>query len=89
MATAVRPTPSTTGIELPSSATPDEIRLAQDRFIAFWSDIDQLVIPQSHARITHPDLDARNVLVRGAGHLSLPVDGRVIREIGLALAHLD
>ncbi len=59
------------------------------RFIAFWSDIDQLVIPQSHARITHPDLDARNVLVRGAGHLSLPVDGRVIREIGLALAHLD
>lgn len=59
------------------------------RFIAFWSDIDQLVIPQSNARITHPDLDARNVLVRGAGHLSLPVDGRVVREIGLALAHLD
>ncbi|MFM9135584.1 MAG: alpha/beta fold hydrolase [bacterium] len=59
------------------------------RFIAFWSNIDQLVIPQSNARITHPDLAARNVLVRGAGHLSLPVDGRVIREIGLALAHLD
>jgi len=59
------------------------------RFIAFWSDIDQLVIPQSNARITHPDLAARNVLVRGAGHLSLPVDGRVVREIGLALAHLD
>ena len=59
------------------------------RFIAFWSDIDQLVIPQSHGRIEHPDLDARNVLIRGVGHLSLPVDGRVIREIGNALATLD
>lgn len=56
------------------------------RFIAFWSDIDQLVIPQSHARIEHPDLRVRNVLVPGVGHLSLPVDGRVIRDIAAALA---
>ena len=59
------------------------------RFLAIWSDIDQLVIPQSHARIDHPDLNARNALVRGVGHLSLPVDGRVIREIGATLAQLD
>ena len=59
------------------------------RFIAFWSDIDQLVIPSPHGRIDHPDLRARNVLVRGVGHLSLPVDGRVIREISGALATLD
>lgn len=59
------------------------------RFIAFWSDIDQLVIPQANARIEHPDLDARNVLVHAVGHLSLPVDGRVIREIGTALSTLD
>jgi len=59
------------------------------RFIAFWSDIDQLVIPQANGRVDHPDLDARNVLVHGVGHLSLPVDGRVIREIGTALATLD
>ena len=59
------------------------------RFVAFWSDIDQLVIPQSHARIEHPDLRARNVLVRGVGHLSLPVDGRVVREISTTLALLD
>ena len=59
------------------------------RFIAVWSDIDQLVIPQTHARIDHPDLRARNVLVRGVGHLSLPVDGRVVREIAGALALLD
>lgn len=59
------------------------------RFLAFWSDIDQLVIPQSHARVDHPDLRARNVLVRGVGHLSLPVDGRVVREIATTLAFLD
>lgn len=59
------------------------------RFVAFWSDIDQLVIPQSHARVEHPDLRARNVLVRGVGHLSLPVDGRVVREIATSLALLD
>ena len=59
------------------------------RFLAFWSDIDQLVIPRSHARVEHPDLRARNVLVQGAGHLSLPVDGRVVREIATTLALLD
>jgi triacylglycerol lipase len=59
------------------------------RFLAFYSDIDQLVIPQSHGRIEHPDLRVRNVLVRGVGHLSLPVDGRVVREIGSALASRD
>lgn len=59
------------------------------RFLAVWSDIDQLVIPQAHARIDHPDLRARNVLVPGVGHLSLPVDGRVVREIATTLALLD
>lgn len=59
------------------------------RFLAVWSDIDQLVIPQPNARIDHPDLRARNVLVRGVGHLSLPVDGRVIKEIAGTLALLD
>ena len=57
------------------------------RIVAVWSDIDQLVIPQGNARVLHPDLQARNVLVRGVGHMSLPVDGRVIREIGATLAH--
>jgi hypothetical protein len=59
------------------------------RFVAFWSDIDQFVIPRSHARVEHPDLRARNVLVQGVGHLSLPVDGRVVRDIATTLAHLD
>jgi triacylglycerol lipase len=59
------------------------------RFVAFWSDCDQLVIPSSSARLEHPDLAARNVFVRGVGHLSLPIDGRVVHEIGATLAHLD
>ena len=59
------------------------------RFVAFWSDLDQLMVPKRSARIDHPDLSARNVLLRGVGHMSLPIDGRVVREIGALLAHLD
>jgi pimeloyl-ACP methyl ester carboxylesterase len=59
------------------------------RFLAFWSDIDHLIVPQRNARVDHPDLPARNVLLRGVGHLSLPIDGRIAHEIALALAHLD
>lgn len=59
------------------------------RFVAIWSDLDQLVLPQRNARIQHPDLRARNVLIRGIGHMSLPVDRRVVHEISTALAQLD
>jgi triacylglycerol lipase len=59
------------------------------RFVAFWSDLDQLMVPKRSARIDHPDLSARNVLLRGVGHMSLPIDGRVVREIAALLAHLD
>ena len=59
------------------------------RFVAFWSDLDQLIVPTSSARVDHPDLAARNVLLRGVGHMSLPIDGRVVHEIATLLAHLD
>jgi pimeloyl-ACP methyl ester carboxylesterase len=59
------------------------------RFVAFWSDLDQLIVPKRSARLDHPDLRARNVLLRGVGHMSLPIDGRVVREITSLLAHLD
>ena len=61
----------------------------QTRFLAVWSDLDQVIIPKRNARITHPDLRARNVFFRGIGHMSLPVDGRVVHEICTTLAHLD
>jgi triacylglycerol lipase len=59
------------------------------RFVAFWSDLDVLISPKAAARIDHPDLDARNVFVQGVGHLSLPIDRRVTRDIAATLAHLD
>jgi pimeloyl-ACP methyl ester carboxylesterase len=61
----------------------------QTRFVAFYSDVDQLIVPQRRARIRHPDLTARNVMVRGVGHLSLPFHGEVVHQITGMLAHLD
>jgi triacylglycerol lipase len=59
------------------------------RFLAYWSDLDQMMIPKSAARLDHPDLGARNVCVRGVGHLSFAIDRRVVHEIGVELAQLD
>jgi pimeloyl-ACP methyl ester carboxylesterase len=61
----------------------------QTRFVAFWSDLDQLIVPQRAAAIDHPDLPARNVALRGVGHMSLPISGQVVHEIAGLLAHLD
>lgn len=43
------------------------------RFVAFWSDLDQVMDPPETARVDHPDLSAENVRVTGIGHLALPV----------------
>lgn len=59
------------------------------RFEAYWSDLDQLIVPQRGARLVHPDLDVANHLVRGVGHTSLPFDSRVVHGICSALAQLD
>jgi triacylglycerol lipase len=59
------------------------------RFLAFYSDIDQLIVPQRRAQIRHPDLRANNVRVRGVGHLSLPFHGEVVHQISSALSNLD
>ena len=59
------------------------------RFVAFWSDLDQLIVPQRSAALDHPDLAARNVALRGVGHMSLPISGQVVHEIATLLAHLD
>jgi hypothetical protein len=57
--------------------------------VAFWSDLDQMIVPQRSAAIDHPDLAARNVFLRGVGHMSLPIHGRVVHDITTLLAHLD
>jgi triacylglycerol lipase len=61
----------------------------QTRFVAFYSDADQLIVPQRRARIRHPDLIARNIRVNGVGHLSLPFQGDVVHQITGMLSHLD
>ncbi|GGO83430.1 lipase family alpha/beta hydrolase [Wenjunlia tyrosinilytica] len=55
------------------------------RFVAYWSDADQLMSPVDTAKIEHPDLAARNVLVHGVGHLTLSVHGAVAAGVRQAL----
>ncbi|MEV0369984.1 alpha/beta fold hydrolase [Streptomyces sp. NPDC050636] len=59
------------------------------RFVAFWSDEDQVMVPAETARIDHPDLAAHNVHVSGVGHLALPVNGTVAAGIREALTSAD
>lgn len=56
------------------------------RFVAFHSDVDQLIVPAANARLIHPDLEVSNIPVRAVGHVSLPLHTRVIREIRQVLA---
>lgn len=53
---------------------------------AVYSDLDQLVLPVVRGRCDHPDLRARNVLVRGVGHMSLPIHRQVVDEVAAVLA---
>jgi hypothetical protein len=60
------------------------------RLTAIYSDLDQVVLPSSSGRCDHPDLAARNVLVRGIGHMSLPRHRAVVDEVAATLAgHRD
>src|SRR3954447_17909216 len=56
------------------------------RITAIYSDIDQMVLPTSSGRCEHPDLSTRNVLVRGVGHMSLPIHRGVVDEVVATLA---
>jgi pimeloyl-ACP methyl ester carboxylesterase len=55
---------------------------------AIYSDLDQVVVPTSSGRCEHPDLAVRNVLVRGVGHMSLPIHRTVVDEVAATLAGL-
>jgi hypothetical protein len=58
------------------------------RVTAVYSDLDQIVLPTTSGRCDHPDLAARNVLVRGVGHMSLPINRFVVDEVAATLAGL-
>ncbi|MFE3399808.1 lipase family alpha/beta hydrolase [Streptomyces anulatus] len=51
------------------------------RFVSFWSELDQVMVPVETACVDHPDLDAVNVRVTGIGHLALPVHPTVAAAI--------
>ena len=59
------------------------------RFLAFYSDIDHLIVPSRNARLDHPDLYVQNIPVRGVGHLSMPNNGRIAFTIAQALRELE
>ncbi|HEY5837302.1 esterase/lipase family protein [Streptomyces sp.] len=61
-------------------------RGCRSRFVAFWSDLDQLMIPVESARLEHPDLLTQNIKVSGVGHLALPVHAAVAARIRQALS---
>ncbi|WNI29746.1 alpha/beta fold hydrolase [Streptomyces sp. ITFR-6] len=71
------------------SAPIEELRLpapgCRTRFISFWSELDQVIVPAEAACIDHPDLDATNVRVSGIGHLALPVHPAVAAGVRQAL----
>jgi triacylglycerol esterase/lipase EstA (alpha/beta hydrolase family) len=58
------------------------------RFVAYWSDLDQMVFPQRNAKLNHPDLMVHNVEIHAAGHMSLPIHGDVVHGISTTLAQL-
>ncbi|QRX93857.1 esterase/lipase family protein [Streptomyces noursei] len=74
----------------PDSAVIAELALpaprCRTRFVAFWSEEDQVMVPARTARIDHPDLHVENVRVSGVGHLALPVNAAVAARIREALA---
>ncbi len=59
------------------------------RFLAVWSDLDQLIYPKRNASIEHPDLDVHNVLLPSVGHMSLPMHPRAVRVVTRALGQLE
>ncbi|MEU8893228.1 alpha/beta fold hydrolase [Streptomyces sp. NPDC048442] len=77
----------------PGSSLIEELALpapgCRTRFVSFWSDLDQLMLPVETARIHHPDLIAQNVQVSGIGHLALPVHPAVAAGIRQALQAQD
>jgi triacylglycerol lipase len=55
------------------------------RFVAIYSDRDEVVVPNRSARLEHPDLAVTRIRVHGVGHLSLLVDREVVHTVADAL----
>ncbi|MDX3690895.1 alpha/beta fold hydrolase [Streptomyces europaeiscabiei] len=73
----------------PGSKVLEELREpapgCRTHFVAFWSDLDHVMVPLETACVDHPDLMAQNIRVTGIGHLALPVHPAVATGIRQAL----
>ena len=56
------------------------------RFLAVWSRMDQLIIPQRNARLEHPDLQVTNVCVDHVGHMAMTIDPEIVHLVTCTLA---
>jgi hypothetical protein len=65
------------------------VKDCQTRFIVYWSDLDQVVVPPRNSALHHDDLNVHNIALHGVGHMSLPITSSVVHGISTALAHLD
>ena len=61
--------------EPPRSDAPGPVR-----WLAYYSDADR-VVPPASARLDDPRYGAANVLIPGAGHLTICRDARLIRSL--------
>lgn len=57
------------------------------RFVAIYSDRDEVVVPNRSARLDHPDLIVTRLQVHGVGHLSLLVNSVVTQAVSAALTN--
>jgi len=64
-------------------------RPCRTRFVVVWSELDQVVLPQRHARLEHPSLVVEEHRIRDSGHLSLPIDSRILRVIVTAVTRTN
>lgn len=55
------------------------------RFLVFSAELDELIMPPRLGRLEHPDLDVRNIVVAGSGHVGLPSDPWVVGQTCAAL----
>lgn len=78
---------------LPGSALMRELAGAAPhcatRFVAIYSNRDEVVLPNRSARLDHPDLSVTRLQVSGVGHLALLVNGAVMHAVAGALAARD
>ncbi|HJQ03612.1 MAG TPA: alpha/beta fold hydrolase [Jatrophihabitans sp.] len=73
----------------PNSDLMRELARAADcraRFVAVYSNRDEVVLPNRSARLEHPDLIVSRVPVHGVGHLALLVNSTVVHAVAAALA---